>query len=128
MSSMNTVLSLAVLGAVLAVGARAQRQFGLEADDAARRAIESAVRASAVDYNPNVDLTVPELHDFELVAMQVTTPRILALLGVSDSYDVYVRFRESGSERCMGLSLEWIPRTESWKAVHSGMDRCQPIW
>jgi hypothetical protein len=29
----------------------------------------------------------------------------------------------------MTLSLEWIPRTETWNAVHSGVvDRCRPVW
>jgi hypothetical protein len=129
MTSLKTFAVFAVLAVGVGTAAKAQRQFGLENDERAWRAIDTGVRASAVEYNPKVDLTAPVLQDFELLGVQITRPRIMVLLGVGDDYEVYAHFREGGSDRCMTLSLSRVQGTDAWNAVHSGVvDRCAPLW
>jgi hypothetical protein len=126
---MKTIAGFSILAAALATGAKEQRQFGLEADSGLQRIIESSVRVNAVEFNRRVDLTAPELRDFQMGDAQITQSRIMVWMGDPDSYEVYAHFREGGGEKCMTLSLEWIPRTETWNAVHSGVvDRCRPVW
>ncbi len=126
---MKTIAGFSVLVAALATSAKEQRQPGLETDSGLQRLIESSVRENAVNFNRRVDLTAPELHDFQLVDVQIAQPRIMAWVGDPDSYGVYVRFREGGGEKCMTLSLDWISRTGTWNVAHSGVvDRCTPVW
>lgn len=134
MSSLKTIAGFALTFAAIAVGARSQRQYEIEADRAVRPIVEDRVRMDAVDYNPKVALTRPEPMDFSLVDMKITASRLSAFLDSafragSRNYDVYVRFRESGDSRCMTLRLEWMATEGSWKTDHSGLDdRCAPVW
>lgn len=129
MSSIKTFLTFSLVAAGLAAGVRGQRQFDLEANASVRAAIEAAVRANAVEYNPKVQLVAPELKNFDMTSFMITRPRVLGLMDDNSGYDVYVRFNEGGNSQCMTLSLEWLPRTETWKATHSGVvDSCAPSW
>ena len=91
-------------------------------------------RMNAGDFNPKVQLTQPELRDFQIIAVQITQPRISSILDLASGggdrkYGVYVRFREGGGDRCMTLALEWRSKTEDWSVSHPGtMDSCGPAW
>ncbi len=133
MSMIKTFAGFAAAAAVLAFGARAQREPGLEADDAVRPVVESCVRMNAAEFRPHVDLTQRELIDFSLLDVRISRPRISAILasmfGEDRSYDVHVRFREGGGERCFTLALEWNAEAAAWTAKHGGVpDRCAPMW
>ena len=133
MSAIKTIAGFAAVAAVLAFGAKAQRESGLEVDAAVRPIVESCVRMNVAEFRPHVDLTQRELIDFSLLDLQITRPRISAILapmfGENRSYDVYARFREGGDERCFTLALEWKAETGAWTANHTGVsDRCAPPW
>lgn len=134
MAGIKTIAGFAVLGVVLASGVRSERQFNLEEDTALQRVIEQNVRQFAAGFDPKVALTMPELKDFSVDRVRITRSRAGALVdstfGKGDqSYDAYVRFRESGAVRCMTLDLEWRARSETWKVTHTGAyDRCDPVW
>lgn len=134
MSSIKTLVGFGILFAAVVVGARSQRQFDIEADRAVRPIVEDGVRMNAVDYNPKVALTRPELKDFSMVDMKIMASKVSAFIdsalrGGNRNYDVYVRFRESGDNRCMTLRLEWTSALSSWKVEHTGLDdRCDPVW
>ena len=134
MSAIKTVVALAVVAAALATGAKAQRVSEIEADNTLAPMIEQSVRMNAANFNPKVALVVPELKGFAINSVQITHSRIgtflESALGNGDrSYDVYVRFRESGDDRCMTLELKWDAGTAAWKVIHPGAyDRCAPAW
>jgi hypothetical protein len=134
MSAIKTVAGFAIVAAVVATGFKAQRQFNLEADSTLRPMIENSVRLNAAQFNPKINLTVPELKGFSLSGVQITRSRIGALLdstlnGGNQSYEVYARFKEGGDDRCLTLSLEWRSKSESWDISHAGaFDRCEPAW
>lgn len=134
MSALNTVAGFAIAAALLAMGARSQRVYEVEADNAVAPLIEQSVRLNAADFNPKVALVPRELKGFSITAVQITQSKIGALLesavgGGNRSYDVYVRFKESGDEKCMTLDLKWEARAEAWKVNHPGAyDRCSPAW
>jgi len=134
MTGIKTLAGFALVGAVVAGGLKAERQFDLERDDAIRPLIEQHVRWGAAGYDPKVNLTVPELKNFSIDQVQITRSRIGALIdstfGSGDqSYEVYARFREGGDDKCLALSLEWRSKSESWNLTHTGAyDRCAPAW
>jgi hypothetical protein len=134
MSSIKTVAGFVIVAAALVTGFKSQRALEVEADNAVRPMIEQSVRMNAVDFNPKVALTQPELKDFSLVGVKITRSRIGAMInsafgGGDRSYEVYVRFREGGDEKCLTLALEWRSTTEAWNVSHSGVvDRCEPVW
>ncbi|MEO8499713.1 MAG: hypothetical protein ABI565_02270 [Vicinamibacteria bacterium] len=134
MSAIKTVAGFAIMGALLASGAKAQRVYELEADATVAPLIEQGVRMSAANFNPKVALVMPELKGFSISGVEITHSRIGALLEstIGDggrSYDVYVRFRESGDDRCMTLELKRDARGDAWKVTHpGGDDRCAPVW
>ena len=134
MSALKTVAGFAVVGVLLASGVRSERQFELEGDSTVRQLVEKSARQFAAGYDPKLSLTMPELKDFSLESMSVTSSKASAFLestlGNGDkSYDVYVRFREGGENRCMTLDLEWQARSEAWRVDHtSAYDRCSPVW
>lgn len=129
MSFIKTFISFSILAGALATGVKSERQFDLEADKSVRQTIEAAVRMNAVDFNPKVQLVAPELKDFEITGIQISRPRVMGWLDDNSGIEAYARFEESGSRRCMTLSLEWMPQTETWRAEHSGIvDRCEPVW
>ena len=134
MSAFKTVAGFGILAAIQATGAKAQRADEVEADKTVAPLIEQSVRMSAADFNPKVALVVPELNGFGISAVQITHSRVGAFLEQmlgdgSRSYDVYVKFRESGNEKCMTLELKWDAKTEAFKVTHPGADdRCTPLW
>lgn len=134
MSSIKTVAGFAILAALVAMAFKAQRQIDLEANSTLAPMIESSVRMHAADFNPKVELTQPELRGFQVMGVQITRPRVSAILnsalgGSERTYEVYVRFRESDADRCMTLTLAWSGKTEEWKVSHPGaVDRCAPWW
>lgn len=133
MSSLKTVAGVAVVIGGLVYGAKAQREAAVEADSAVRQMVESSVRMNAAGFNPQVDLTSRELKGFDIVSVKITRPRISAMIdsagGGDRSYEVYVRFREGGDEKCMTLALKWVKVTEIWSVSHPGaVDRCEPLW
>ena len=134
MSSIKIVAGFALVAVALATGFKSQRASEAEEDHAVRPVIEQGVRMNAVDFNPKVALTQPELKDFSMIGVKITRSRIGAILnsafgGGDRSYEVYVRFREDGREKCMTLSLEWRSTTEAWNVSHPGIvDRCEPVW
>ena len=134
MSAVKTVAGFAIVAAVLATGAKAQRAFEVEADNAVAPLIEQTTRMTAADFNPKVGLVVPELKGFSILAVKITRSRVGAMLqssfGGSDrSYDVYVKFHEGDSDRCLTLEAKWKATTEEWKVTHPGADdRCEPLW
>jgi len=129
MTSIKTFLTFSAVAAALATGAKGEPQPQLETDAAVRQIVDLTVRRNAVDFNPNVQLGAPELKDFELTGIQISRPRVMGWIDENSGYEVYARFRESGSDRCMTLSLDWSPRTKEWHAQHSGIvDRCAPVW
>ena len=134
MSSIKVFAGFAIVAAALASGFKSQPASEVEEDNAVRPLIEQGVRMNAVDFNPRVALTKPELKDFSMIGVKITRSRIGAMInsafgGGDRGYEVYVRFREDGSERCMTLSLEWRSTTQAWDVSHPGMvDRCEPVW
>ena len=134
MSSIKIVAGFAIVAVALATGFKSQRASEVEEDNAVRPLIEQGVRMNAVDFNPKVALTQPELKDFSMVGVKITRSRIGAMInsvfgGGDRGYEVYARFREDGSEKCMTLSLEWRSATEGWSVSHPGIvDRCEPVW
>ena len=134
MTAIKTVAGFVIFGAIVATGFKAQRQFDLEGDAALRPMIENGVRLNAADYNPKVNLTVPELKGFSMGPVQITRSRIGALIdstfgGGDQSYEVYAKFQEGGDDKCLTLSLEWRSKSEAWKVSHpGGYDRCAPVW
>lgn len=134
MAGFKTLAGFAVLGVVLASGVRSERQFSLESDEALQQLLEQNVRQFAAGFDPKVAFTMPELKDFSIAQVRITRSRAVAFIDSSfgkgdQSYDAYVRFRESGMERCMTLDLEWKSRTDSWKMTHTAAyDRCDPVW
>lgn len=134
MAALKTLTGFAILGVMLAAGARSERQFDLEGDTAVQRLIEQNVKQFAAGYDARVQLAMPELKDFSMSRVTVTRSRVGAMLdssfGNGDvSYEVYVRFREAGASRCMTLALEWKTKTQDWRANHtSAYDRCDPVW
>ena len=134
MSSTKIVAGFAIVVLGIAAGFKEQRQSDLEGDSALAPMIESKVRMNAGDFNPKVQLTQPELRDFQIIAVQITRPRISSILDLASGggdrkYGVYVRFREGGGDRCMTLALEWRSKTEDWSVSHPGtMDSCGPAW
>jgi hypothetical protein len=131
---MKTVAGFGIVLAVLATGARAQRDFDLEADSTVAPVIERTVRMDAADFNPQVALVPRDLKGFGIKGVQITRSRIGAFMqsalgGGDRSYDAYVSFQEDGNDRCMSLELKWDGKTEAWKASHVGTDdRCTPFW
>lgn len=111
MSSIKTFAGVAVVVGAVVFGAKAQRESTVEADRAVRQMVESSVRMNAAGFNPQVDLTARELKGFDIVGVKITRPRISAMIdsagGGDRSYEVYVRFREDGGEKCMTLALKW---------------------
>lgn len=134
MSALKTVGGFAVVGVLFAVGVKSERQFQLEGDSVVRQLVEKNARQYAAGYDPKVSLTMPELKDFSLEAISVSRPKAAAFLGSTLgngdlSYDVYVRFREGGENRCLTLDLEWQARSETWRVDHTAAyDRCSPAW
>ena len=134
MSALKTVAGFAIVGVLLASGVKSERQFELERDSAVQQLVEKNVRQYAAGYDPKVSLTMPELKDFSMEAMSVTRSKGAAFLesalGEGDlSYDVYVRFREGGQNRCMTLNLEWKAGSKTWWVEHTAAyDRCSPVW
>jgi hypothetical protein len=134
MAAIKTVASFAIFGAIVAVGFKAQRQFELEGDTALRPMIENTVRLNASGYNPNLNLTVPELKGFSMGQVQITRSRISAFIdstfgGGDQSYEVYAPFQEGGDNKCLTLALEWRSKSGNWHVSHpGGYDRCAPIW
>ena len=127
MSALKTVAGFAVVGVLLASGVKSERQFELEGDSAVRQLVEKSARQYAAGYDPKVSLTMPELKDFSLESMSVTRSRAVAFLDLS--YDVYVRFREGGENRCLTLGLEWKAGSQTWSVDHTAAyDRCSPVW
>jgi hypothetical protein len=133
MSLIKTVAGFAAVAVAAAFAAKAQREPELETDTTVRPVIESCVRMNAAEFRPHVDLVQRDLVDFSILDVQITRPRITALLastiGENRSYDAYVRFREGGGERCFTLTLEWKADTGAWTADRAGVaDRCGPMW
>lgn len=134
MAALKTITGFAIVGVMLATGARSERQFDLERDTALQRLIEQNVKQFAAGYDPKVQLTMPELKDFSMGSVAVTRSRVGAFLdssfGNGDmNYDAYVRFREGGGSKCMTLALEWKARSGEWRVNHtSAYDRCDPVW
>ncbi len=134
MSALKTVVAFAVVAGVLVTAAKAQRVYEIEADSTVTPLIEQGVRMGAADFNPKVGLVVPELKGFAIDSVQITHSRIGAFLesmfgGGNRSYDVYVRYRESGDQKCLTLELRQEAATGSWKVTHPGaVERCAPVW
>lgn len=134
MSAINTFAGFAIVAAVLAMGAKAQRAYEVEADNRVVPLIEQGVRMNAADFNPKVALVAPELKGFGIDGVQITHSRIGAFLestlgGGDRNYDVYVKFHESGDHKCLTLELKWTAKGEAWKVTHPGADdRCTPLW
>jgi hypothetical protein len=134
MPALKTVVGFAIAGGLLAMGARSQRAYEVEADNAVAPIIEQTVRMNAADFNPKVALVARELRGFSLGAVQITRSRIGALLdsalgGGDRNYGVYVSFQEDGDKKCMTLDLKWEAKTQGWKVTHPGADeRCSPAW
>ena len=134
MSTLKTVATFAMVGAVLVTGVKSQRDYDLESDRAVLPMIEQGVRTAAADFNPKVALAPPELRGFSIGTVQIVRSKIGALLqqalgGGDRSYDVYVSFRQDGAEKCMRLELKWRAPSSSWNVIHPGADdRCEPAW
>jgi hypothetical protein len=132
-SLIKTVAGFAAVVVAVAFAAKAQREPELEADTTVRPVIESCVRMNAAEFRPHVDLVQRDLVDFSILDVQITRPRITALLastiGENRSYDAYVKFSEGGGERCFTLALEWKAERRAWTADRAGVaDRCGPMW
>jgi len=134
MTALKTLAGFAIVGALVATGFKAQRQFELEGDSALRPLIENTVRLNAAGYDPKLNLTVPELRGFSMGQLQITRSRIGALIdstfgGGDQSYEVYARFQEGGDDKCLTLTLEWRSKLGNWHVSHPGAyDRCAPVW
>ena len=134
MSSLKTVAGVAVVIGGLVYGAKAQRDATVEADSAVRQMVESSVRMNAADFNPQVALTARELKDFDIGGVMITRSRISAMIdsafgGGDRRYEVWVRFREGGGEKCLTLALKWVETRAVWSVSHPGaVDRCEPLW
>lgn len=117
----------------LVLGSRSRREPTIEGDAAARAVVEQTIRSAVTEFNPYASVKPRALVDFEIIDLQVTRPGLGGLVdsfGGASGYAVYVRFRESGRERCMTTALKWNPRSEAWSAFRgqNPMDRCEPLW
>lgn len=134
MSSIKTFAGFAVVIGAVVFGAKAQRETAVEADRAVGQMVESSVRMNAAGFNPQVDLTSRELNGFSMVGVKITRSRISAMIdsafgGGDRRYEVYVRFREGGGEKCLTLALKWVETRAVWSVSHPGaVDRCEPLW
>lgn len=134
MSTIKTVATFAIVGAVLVSGVRSQRDLEVESDRAVLPMIEQGVRMAAADFNPMVAPIPRELKGFSLGTVQIVRSKIGAMLqsalgGGDRSYDVYVSFREDGADKCVTLELKWRAQDGSWNVSHPGVgDRCEPAW
>ena len=134
MSTIKTIAVFAVAGAVLVSGVKSQRDFEVESDRTVLPMVEQGVRMAAADFNPQVALVPRDLKGFSMGTVQIVRSRIGATLqkalgGGDRSYDVYVSFREDGTDKCMTLELKWKAQPGSWNVSHPGADdRCEPVW
>jgi hypothetical protein len=133
MAFIKTFGVLAGIGALSAMALRSERAWDVEDTQEARAAIERGIRHAAADFDPRVSLTQRELRNFEVVSSRVLRPAAVGLFekvaGGDRNFDVYVRYREGSSERCLTLSLKHRASDGSWTTAHNrSADYCEPSW
>ena len=133
MSSIKTLGVFAVIGAVAAGALHSDRVMSVEEDRAAVAAINLGIRRAAADFDPKVAVTQRELKDFEVLSFKVYRAKFMFFLDSAargdTNYDVYARYREGDSERCLTLGLKRRAGEDDWQTSHNtGADRCEPAW
>jgi hypothetical protein len=133
MSSIKTVGVFAIIGVVAAGALHSDRAPSVEEDRSAIAAINVGIRQVAADFDPKVSLTQRELKDFEVMSIKVARTKFVTFLdsvaGGDTNYDVYVRYREGGVERCLTLGLKRRSGEDDWQTNHNtAVDRCEPAW